>query len=115
MSKKDKKLEYRLIEVVEVLSESDKSSWAKVLAKISWNNKPATMDIRTINMDTIDDEDVSFGKGISLDDESMQRLAKKLLELGYLDIDELEEYIEEQNSIFKKKKKHKVKIIRNGD
>ena len=68
MSKKDKKLEYRLIEVVEVLSESDKSSWAKVLAKISWNNKPATMDIRTINMDTIDDEDVSFGKGISLDD-----------------------------------------------
>lgn len=107
-----KEFQYEIIEIIDVLEESPKGNWAKVLMKVSWNDQVPVLDIRNIDMSTIDDEQVKFGKGISLSDKGVERLAKNLLELGYIDEDEVEEYFENEDSIFKKDKKHKINIKR---
>lgn len=88
--KKKEKEKSELVEIVEILDES--GNWAKVLMKMKWFGGPAQLDIRSVKMDTINDEEPVFGKGITLSDKSLKILTKKLVELGYLDDDNIESY-----------------------
>lgn len=104
-----KEFEYEIIEVIDVLEES--GNWAKVLMKVSWDNKPPVLDIRNVDMTTIGSDKVKFGKGISLSDDAIMILAKNLLELGCIDQEDAEEYFNNMDSIFTREKK-KVSVKR---
>src|SRR5574344_1945255 len=97
MSKK-KKLNYKLIELVDILQES-KSDWAKVVAKMKWGDNAPTIDIRNVKLSNNDDE-IFFGTGISLSEEACIKLANLLLDLGYIDRETIENYLENEDSIF---------------
>jgi len=78
-----------------VLKESDKHDWCKAVAKISWNGRPATLDIRNINM-----AKGEARKGISLTDEEADRLTDILLENDYGSLEAIKEALDRKRSRF---------------
>lgn len=93
-----KEFKYDIVEIVEVLEE--KNNWAKVLMRVSWNDGPVVYDIRSLDMSTIDSDNIRMGKGISLSDESLDILINKLIEEGYGDAKEINKILKNRNSIF---------------
>lgn len=86
---------YDIEEFIGVLKENDKNDWCKAVAKIAWNDNPATLDIRNINMGT------KFpAKGISLSDEEADKLVDILLDNDYGSLETLEKAIERKRSRF---------------
>lgn len=90
MAKKNSKTKgkSKILEVIDVLEES--GNWSKCLIKVKWFDGPVQLDIRNIKMDTLNDEEPVIGKGIALTDEGVIRLANKLMELGYIDIETID-------------------------
>lgn len=113
MKKKKSQKDYRydLVDVMDIL-EDGKSGWAKAIIKVVWDENPMTIDIRNINLDNIneDNDKIKFGSGISLSEDTCFRLAKVLLDYGYLSLEDIEEYLNNRDSIFKKKGKKKIKV-----
>ena len=64
-------LKYEIVERIAILSE--KGNWTKELNKVSWNDRPAKLDLRDWNH-----ADVKMGKGITLNDEEIQNLKQVL-------------------------------------
>lgn len=108
-----KEFKYEIEEILGTLSERESNDWAKVVSKISWNDNMPQIDIRNMNLSTIDSGDkVLFGKGITLNDIEVEELLRILLKEGYLDDYEVNRILVERNNIFQvpiKKKKIKVK------
>jgi len=120
-SKKEYVPNFEVVENCGIIEEKEDSNWGVALARVSWAGKPPAYDIRDFNLSTIDleKEKVRMGKGVTLwDDESMDRLAHLLIEMGFGDPDTIEDLIEERSSFYtlndkpKKNKKRKVKAIR---
>lgn len=69
------KVSYEVLEHLAVLSISPKG-WRKELNLVSWNDRPAKFDIREWSPDHS-----KMSKGITLNNEEMSELKKKLLEI----------------------------------
>ncbi|GAB2500689.1 YdbC family protein [Alkalibacterium psychrotolerans] len=69
------KLSYEVLEHLAVLSTSPKG-WRKELNLVSWNDRPPKFDIREWSPDHS-----KMSKGITLSNEEMGALKKKLLEV----------------------------------
>lgn len=69
------KLSYEVLEHLAVLSTSPKG-WRKELNLVSWNDRPPKFDIREWSPDHS-----KMSKGITLSNEEMGALKKKLLEI----------------------------------
>ena len=65
-------IKYEIIETLGVLSESAKG-WTKELNLVSWNDKPAKLDIREWAP-----EHEKMGKGVTLTDEEAEKLLEAL-------------------------------------
>lgn len=111
-----KQFDYEILDIVGVLEERESNDWCKVLMKVSWDNEPAVLDIRNINLATLENGKAKIGKGISLSDDALMKLASILLQNGYLNKEECDEYFESHDSIFKVKKSQKriLKVIKKG-
>ena len=110
--KNNKEFTFEILDVIEILEESEKSDWGKALLKVSYNNNTPTLDIRNINLATLESDRPIIGKGITLSDEGLIRLSKALMEQGYLEESDAEEYFNNRDSIFKPKSKKKRRIIK---
>ena len=118
MKKFNKEFKCDIIEIIDVLSESEKNNWSKVLMKVSYNDNAPVLDIRNIDMESINSNKIIMGKGVTLTDEEAEKLTNALMNEGYLDEDDAEEYFNNRDNIFKQKKKsknHKVIIKRLED
>lgn len=92
MSKKDKTYKYKIVENIATLEEC-KSNWYKELNKIIWGKgEVPSIDIRNIKRND-DDEIEVMGTGISLREDACCELATRLMYLGYIDRDDIEEYL----------------------
>ena len=127
-------LKMEIDEIIEVLEESEGSNWAKVLMKVSWNDGPVGLEIRSLDLSTIESDKPRISKGIRLSDEALTTLLYKLIEMGlgkkkhikqllkdrdcsiFGEEDEKEEYDDlSEDDIFGKEKIRKVKIRRIKD
>lgn len=77
---------FNVEEIIDVLSESPKTNWGKVVARISWNGKPSTIDIRTMNLA---EPDKMWPKGVSLTEEEADKLTDVFLDNDYGSIENL--------------------------
>ena len=75
-------LKMEIDEIIEVLEESEGSNWAKVLMKVSWNDGPVGLEIRSLDLSTIESDKPRISKGIRLSDEALTTLLYKLIEMG---------------------------------
>lgn len=82
---------YEITEFIAPLKESDKHDWVKAVTRISWNDGPANIDIRNINMAT-----ERIGKGISITDEEAEILTEILLDEGFGSIEKIEEVLDKR-------------------
>jgi hypothetical protein len=80
-------------EIIGTLKESDKHDWAKSVLRISWDSRPATIDIRSFNFNNN-----KPGKGISLSDEEVDELVNLLVEKDYGSLDILTKAISKKKS-----------------
>ena len=127
-------LKMEIDEIIEVLEESEGSNWAKVLMKVSWNDGPVGLEIRSLDLSTIESDKPRISKGIRLSDEALTTLLYKLIEMGlgkkkhikqllkdrdcsiFGEEDEKEEYDDlSEDDIFGEEKIRKVKIKRIKD
>ena len=127
-------LKMEIHEIIEVLEESEGSNWAKVLMKVSWNDGPVGLEIRSLDLSTIESDKPRISKGIRLSDEALTTLLYKLIEMGlgkkkhikqllkdrdcsiFGEEDEKEEYDDlSEDDIFGEEKIRKVKIRRIKD
>jgi len=95
-------LTFEIEEILGTLKESDKHDWAKSVMKISWSDRPATVDIRSFNF-----SNNRPGKGISLSEEETDSLVNLLLENEYGSLSSLTNAIE--------KKKSRLSILKGTD
>ncbi len=98
MGKKNKPLEFKVEELIGPVKESKNSNWCKYIAKISYNDRPANVDIRNIQFK--EDGDYFLGKGISLTDEECDTMVDILLERGYGSIDQIAYVYDKRKSFF---------------
>jgi hypothetical protein len=92
--KKDvKDFHYEIEEIIGVLKEYSKHDWAKGVFRISWNDRPSTIDIRTFNFSTN-----RPGTGIALSDEETESLVNLLLEKDYGSVEALEQTLKRKKS-----------------
>jgi hypothetical protein len=82
---KDKGPVCEIIESYEVLEEQGNQTVE--INKVAWNERPPKIDIR--RWDHGKEDGPKALKGITLSDEACERLAIKLLELGYGDMKEI--------------------------
>ena len=75
-------LKMEIHEIIEVFEESEGSNWAKVLMKVSWNDGPVGLEIRSLDLSTIESDKPRISKGIRLSDEALTTLLYKLIEMG---------------------------------
>ena len=66
---------YEIVEEIAVLSENNKG-WRKELNLVSWNDRPAKLDIREWSPDH-----EKMGKGVTLTEEEGNALKKLLIEM----------------------------------
>ena len=97
MAKKTKSeaFKFEIVEFIGTLKESDRHDWCKSIARISWNDDPATLDIRNMNL-----SDHRIGKGISLTDEEADKLINILLENDYGTLELLEQAVTKKRNRF---------------
>lgn len=88
---------FEVEEIIEVLSENDKNNWGKAVARISWNDRPSTLDIRNMNLA---DPAKTWPKGISLSDEEADRLTDVLLDRDYGSIESMSKALKRKQSRF---------------
>lgn len=88
---------FEIEEFIGSLKESDKHDWAKCVTRMKWNDGPANIDIRNINM-----SQNRIGKGISLSDEEADKLVDLLLEKDYGSLEAI------KNALTKKTKRFTV-------
>jgi hypothetical protein len=93
-------------EIVGVLKESDKHDWAKSVIRISWDGRPATIDIRNFNFNNN-----KPGKGISLTDEEVDSLVNMLIEKDYGSLETLDNAIEKKRSRLKPMPDNKMAYV----
>lgn len=86
---------FEIEQFIGVLKESDKHDWCKAVAKISWNDKPSNLEIRSINLALN-----KVGKGIGLTDEEVDRLVDILLDEDYGSLEALERAITRKRNRF---------------
>ena len=72
-------MKYEIVQELGVIKES--GNWATKVCLVSWNGKPAKVDIRAWN--ETPDAKYKVGKGITLSDEEAIRLIEVLKENGY--------------------------------
>lgn len=77
---------YEVKEFIAPLKESDKHDWVKAVTRISWNDGPANLDIRNMNV-----AQNRIGKGISITDEEAEVLTGILLDEGFGSVEKIEE------------------------
>lgn len=94
-NKKPDEFKFEIVEYLGSLKESNKHDWCKSIAKISWNDNPPTLDIRSLNL-----AKEKAGKGISLSDEEADTLTDILLEQDHGSMEALESAIERKKSRF---------------
>jgi len=97
----------KLVEELAILSESERSDWVVGLAKVSWHDKPAQIEIRSYNKTFLKDPEKAgrgFGKGIALSEEALDVLTEELVRLGYGKNNEIKQAYKERP---KKKKSTK--------
>lgn len=96
MSKfKKEDIKYEMIEFLGSVKENSNSDWSKSVARISWNDKPSTIDIRNMNL-----SQEIMGKGISLTDEEVDNLVDLLLSEDYGTVEALTEALEKKKNRF---------------
>jgi len=97
MAKKEKpeKIKFEIVEFIGSLKESDQHDWCKLVARIAWNDKPPSLDIRSMNL-----SDHRAGKGISLTDEEVDKLIDLLLENDYGSLELLEKAVAKKRNRF---------------
>lgn len=78
---------------------SDGKNYDKRVVKISWNNKPITLDVRNY-----DKQNEAYRKGISLTDEEASELTNILLQNDYGDMDILKSSLERRERRYTIKK-----------
>ena len=81
-----------IVEAYEVLEEAGNQTIE--INKIAWNGRPPKIDIRRWDHGK-EDGPVPL-KGVTLSDEACERLAIKLLELGYGDLKEIKRVFDER-------------------
>lgn len=77
-----KQPKWEIEEELSVLKESDKSDWTLEINRVSWNGKPAKLEIRHIKRGTTKDNTI-MGAGIGLQDEIWNDVVEELIRLGY--------------------------------
>lgn len=87
---------FNIEEHIAVLKENDKNDWCKAVARISWNGRPSTLDIRNINLSN----PAIFPKGISLSDEEADILTDVLLDREYGSMDAITLALKKKTSRF---------------
>ena len=111
-----KELKCEITELIGPVKENPKNNWCKYILKVSYNDKPANVDIRNIkfnedgsqtfgkgislNIKFNEDGSQTFGKGISLTDEECDTMVDMLVEKGYGSTDKLEDAVKRKKSIF---------------
>lgn len=100
MPKKEFKADVK--EWIGPVKESKNNNWCKYVLRVSYNDKPANIDIRNVKFE--EDGSHTFGKGISLTDEEVDTLVDTLVEKGYGTTETLEKSLEKKKSIFTKSK-----------
>lgn len=114
MPKKEFKADVK--EWIGPVKESKNNNWCKYVLKVSYNDRPANIDIRNVKFN--EDGEHIFGKGISLTDEETDALVDTLVEKGYGSTNVLEESLSKKKSIFTKGKifnEDKMMHVRCGD
>lgn len=95
-----KEFSYEIIDNdIEVFSEKPNTDWCKAIVKISWGDKPASVDIRNIKMGN-QGEKPFIGKGISLSDQDVDTLTDMLIHRGYGSTEAMEQEIVRRKKIF---------------
>lgn len=92
---KSQDFKFTVDEFIGSLKEDDQHDWTKAVAKISWNDNPSTLDIRSMNL-----YDNKMGKGISLSDDEADALVNLLLENDYGSLDVLEKAVKKKKNRF---------------
>jgi hypothetical protein len=98
-------LTFEVEEIIGTLKESDKHDWAKSVLKISWADRPTTVDIRSFNF-----SNNRPGKGISLSEEETDSLVNLLLENEYGSMESLVSAINKKKSRYGDSKKAGISI-----
>ena len=93
-----KELKCEITELIGPVKENPKNNWCKYILKVSYNDKPANVDIRNVKFN--EDGSQTFGKGISLTDEECDTMVDMLVEKGYGSTDKLEDAVKRKKSIF---------------
>lgn len=93
--KEEKTFTYNIEEYIGSLKESTTHDWVKAVLRMSWNENPTTLDIRSVNMNQ-----KRIGKGISLSNEEVDKLVNILLEEGYGSLEDLENAIKKKRNFF---------------
>ena len=70
---------YKIVEMIDTISEAENSNWGKFIVKASMDDKPATIDIRNIKLG---DKKI-IGKGVSLTDAETDAMVNALISRGY--------------------------------
>lgn len=94
-AKEDKSFSYNIESYIGSLKESTTHDWAKAVLRMSWNDNPVTLDIRSVNM-----AQKRIGKGISLSNEEVDKLVSILLDEGYGTMEDLENAIKKKRNFF---------------
>lgn len=90
-----------LKEVIEVLEEKDGSNWVTALIKVSWNGGDPRLELRSLDLSTVDSDKIRFGNGIKLSDDLLTRLIYKVIKMGYGDEKKIKKLLKKRNeSIF---------------
>ena len=84
---------FNIEEIIGTLKENNKHDWVKSVMRISWEERPATIDIRSFNFSKN-----KPGKGISLADEEVDELVNMLVEKDYGSTDTLMEALARKKS-----------------
>jgi hypothetical protein len=92
---KSEDFKFEVEEFIGTIKESDKHDWCKAIARISWNEKPATLDIRNMNL-----AQNKAGKGISLSNEEADNVVDILLDNDYGSLETIEKALKKKKNRF---------------
>ncbi len=98
MAKEKKPFTYDIKEWMGVVKESKNSNWCKYVYKVTYNERPASIDVRNVKFN--EDGTMMFGKGISLTDEECDNMMDILLDNDYGSTTAIERALQRRNQIF---------------